>query len=151
MKKFAVAAALLSATIAAPAMAQDSGEARVQVHGGYITGGGLSDATVGVAAGYDFNFGNTFAGPEIAGNKILASHNVVEFSAGGRAGARISDTGKLYAAAGYTFGTIDNAYIGAGYEQKLSPTTFIKGEYRHQFISNWGNSNSFLAGVGMNF
>ena len=70
MKKFAVAAALLSAVVATPALAQN-GEGHVEVRGGYITGSGLDDATLGVAGGYDYNLGDkAFAGVEIAGDKI---------------------------------------------------------------------------------
>ena len=51
MKKFAVAAALLTAIVATPAMAAEGGEARVEVRGGYVTGSGLDDATLGVDDG----------------------------------------------------------------------------------------------------
>src|SRR3546814_12433177 len=72
MKKFAVAAALLSAVVAVPAMAADGGEIRAEVRGGYVTGSGLDDATLGAAVGYDFDLGSTtFAGAEIAGDKVL--------------------------------------------------------------------------------
>ena len=37
MKKFAVAAALLTAIVATPAMAAEGGEGRVEVRGGLIT------------------------------------------------------------------------------------------------------------------
>ena len=95
MKKFAVAAALLSAVVATPALAADGGEARVEVRGGYVTGSGLDDATLGVAGGYDFDLGSTaFGGAEIAGDKVLIDGAKVQFSAGGRAGARIGANGK---------------------------------------------------------
>ena len=71
MKKFAVAAALLSAVVATPALAQN-GEGHVEVRGGYITGSGLDDATLGVAGGYDYNLGDkAFAGVEIAGDGLF--------------------------------------------------------------------------------
>lgn len=149
MKKFAVAAALLSAAIASPAMAAD-GEARVEVRGGYVTGSGLDDATLGVAGGYDFNLGGVFAGPEIAGDKVLIDGARVQFSAGGRAGLNVSEAGKLYGTIGYTFGDVDDLYLGAGYQHKLSSSTFVKGEYRHQF-NNWGDFDAFTVGLGLNF
>ena len=52
MKKFAVAAALLSAVVATPALAQN-GEGHVEVRGGYITGSGLDDATLAELARTD--------------------------------------------------------------------------------------------------
>lgn len=149
MKKFAVAAALLSAAIASPAMAAD-GEARVEVRGGYVTGSGLDDATLGVAAGYDFDLGSAFAGAEIAGDKVLVDGARVQFSAGGRAGVNVSEAGKLYAAAGYTFGDIDDLYLGAGYQHALSSSTFAKVDYRHQF-NNWGDFDTFTVGLGLKF
>ena len=86
MKKFAVAAALLTAIVATPAMAQ--GEGRVEVRGGYVTGSGLDDATLGAAAGYDFDLGSTaFAGAEIAGDLVLIVGAKVHFSSGYRLGA----------------------------------------------------------------
>src|SRR3546814_5115261 len=85
MKKFAVAAALLSAVVAVPAMAATGGEARAEVRGGYVTGSGPDDATLGAAVGYDFDLGSTtFVGAELAGAKVLQNGIDVQFSAGGR-------------------------------------------------------------------
>ena len=65
MKKFAVAAALLTAIVATPAMAAEGGEGRVEVRGGLITGNGIDEATIGAAAGYDFDLSSTaFIGVE---------------------------------------------------------------------------------------
>ena len=55
MKKFAVAAALLSAVVATPALAAEGGEAHVEVRGGYVTGSGLDDATIGFITTLDSN------------------------------------------------------------------------------------------------
>ena len=152
MKKFAVAAALLSAIVATPALAADGGEARVEVRGGYITGSGLDDATLGVAGGYDYNLGDkAFAGVEIAGDKVLIDGAKVQFSSGARLGANLGTNGKLYATGGYTFGQIDDPYVGAGYQHKLGQNIYAKGEYRHQFINNFGDFDSFVAGVGFAF
>lgn len=152
MKKFAVAAALLTAIVATPAMAAD-GEARVEVRGGYVTGSGLDDATLGAAAGYDINLGSTaFAGAEIAGDKVLIDGAKVQFSSGGRLGANIGTNGKLYANGGYTFGQIDDPYVGAGYQHKLGQNIYAKAEYRHQFIgNNVKDFDTFAVGVGFAF
>lgn len=152
MKKFAVAAALLSAIVATPALAAD-GEARVEVRGGYVTGSGLDDATLGAAAGYDFNLGSTaFAGAEIAGDKVLIDGAKVQFSAGGRAGAKVGAAGKIYVNGGYTFGQIDDPYVGAGYQHKLGQNVYAKAEYRHQFIGdNVKDFDTFAVGVGFAF
>lgn len=152
MKKFAVAAALLSAIVATPALAAN-GEARVEVRGGYVTGSGLDDATLGAAAGYDFNLGSTaFAGAEIAGDKVLIDGAKVQFSAGGRAGANVGAAGKIYVNGGYTFGQIDDPYVGAGYQHKLGQNVYAKAEYRHQFIGdNVKDFDTFAVGVGFAF
>ena len=87
MKKFAVAAALLTAIVATPAMAAEGGEGRVEVRGGLITGNGADEATLGAAAGYDFDLGSTaFVGAEVAADKVLIDGADVQFSAGGRVG-----------------------------------------------------------------
>lgn len=152
MKKFAVAAALLTAIVATPAMAAEGGEARVEVRGGYITGSGFDDATLGIAGGYDFDLGSTaFGGAEIAGDKVLVDGADVQFSAGGRLGAKVGAAGKLYANAGYTFGQIDDPYVGAGYQHKLTQNVYAKAEYRHQFIDNFDDFDTFAVGVGFAF
>ncbi len=151
MKKFAVAAALLSAVVATPALAQN-GEGHVEVRGGYITGSGLDDATLGVAGGYDFNLGDkAFAGVEIAGDKVLIDGAKVQFSSGARLGANLGTNGKLYATGGYTFGQIDDPYVGAGYQHKLTQNVYGKVEYRHQFINNFDDTDAFAVGVGFAF
>ncbi len=151
MKKFAVAAALLSAVVATPALAQN-GEGHVEVRGGYITGSGLDDATLGVAGGYDYNLGDkAFAGVEIAGDKVLIDGAKVQFSSGARLGANLGTNGKLYATGGYPFGQIDDPYVGAGYQHKLTQNVYGKVEYRHQFINNFDDTDAFAVGVGFAF
>ena len=152
MKKFAVAAALLSAVVAVPAMAADGGEVRAEVRGGYITGSGFDDATIGAAAGYDFDLGaTTFAGAEVAGDKVLEDGADVQFSAGGRVGAKVGAAGKAYVTGGYTFTDIDDPYVGAGYQHKLGQNMYAKAEYRHQFIGNFSDFDTFAVGLGVAF
>jgi hypothetical protein len=152
MKKFALAAALLSAaTVATPALAQ-SGEGHAEVRGGYVTGSGYDDATLGVAAGYDIDLGAAFAGAEIAGDKVLASGEEVIFSAGGRLGTHIGTGGKLYAAGGYTFGYVDDPYAGVGYQHKLGDSLYGKAEWRHQFLGGgFKDYDTFMVGLGFAF
>lgn len=154
MKKFALAAVLLSAAVATPALAAPGGgEGHAEVRGGYVTGSGFDDATLGVAAGYDVDLGSmTFVGAEIAGDKVLAKGFDVDFSAGGRIGAKVGTAGKLYAAGGYTFGSVDDPYAGAGYQHKLGDSLYGKVEYRHQFLGGgFRDYDTFLAGVGFAF
>ena len=81
----------------------------------------------------------------------VAAAKVRKFSAGARAGAKIGANGKLYATGGYTFGDIDDPYVGAGYQHKLGQNLYAKAEYRHQFIENFGDFDTFVAGVGFAF
>src|SRR3546814_12884684 len=105
MKKFAVAAAFLTAIVATPALAAPAGEGRVEVRGGLITGTGADEGTAGLAAGYDFGLGSsTFVGDEIAGVEVLVDGANVHFSAGGRVGAQTGATGNLVANGRSTFG-----------------------------------------------
>ncbi|WP_260582534.1 outer membrane protein [Sphingopyxis sp. PET50] len=152
MKKFAVAAALLSAIVATPSLAAEGGEGRVEVRGGLITGNGIDEGTLGLAVGYDFDLGDTaFVGAEVAGDKVLVDGADVQFSAGGRIGAKLGANGKLFATGGYTFSDIDDPYVGAGYQHKFGSNVYGKVEYRHQFIGNFGDFDSFVAGVGFAF
>lgn len=152
MKKFAVAAALLSAVVATPALAAEGGEAHVEVRGGYVTGSGLDDATIGAAAGYDFDLGSSaFLGAEVAGDKVLKDGFDVQFSAGGRVGAKVGAAGKAYVTGGYTFSDIDDPYVGAGYQHKFGQNVYGKAEYRHQFIDGFDDFDTFAVGVGYAF
>jgi outer membrane immunogenic protein len=151
MNKLAIAATLLAAGLSTPAPAT-VGEAHVEVRGGYLWGNGADEATAGIAGGYDINLGDTaFVGAEVAGDKVLRNGTRVQFSSGGRAGTNVGTNGKLFATAGYTFGDIDDPYVGAGYQHKFGQNVYGKVEYRHQFISNFGDYNTATAGVGFAF
>src|SRR3546814_15731129 len=129
MKKFAVAAALLSAVVAVPAMAADGGEIRAEVRGGYVTGSGLDDATLGAAVGYDFDLGSTtFAGAEIAGDRVLKNGFDVQFSAGGRVGAKVGTAGKAYVTGGHTFSDINDPYASGSYPHRPGTNNRAQGE-----------------------
>ena len=134
-------------------MAAEGGEARAEVRGGLITGNGQDEGTLGLAASYDFDLGSsTFVGAEIAGDKVLVGGANVQFSAGGRVGAKIGASGKLYATGGYTFGDVDDPYVGAGYQHKLGQNLYGKVEYRHQFLGNNVNDfDTFAVGLGFAF
>ena len=75
----------------------------------------------------------------------------VQFSSGARLGANLGTNGKLYATGGYTFGQIDDPYVGAGYQHKLTQNVYGKVEYRHQFINNFDDTDAFAVGVGFAF
>jgi hypothetical protein len=147
-------ALLASLAMASPALANES---RVEARGGVIWNGGDSEAIAGVAAGYDFDLGSkAFAGAEVSADKILESNTRVAFGFTGRAGVKVSDAGKLYAAGGYTTKPCrfcdDSLHLGAGYQHNFGRNLYGKVEYRHYFVDNGGSDpDAVVAGVGMHF
>jgi len=119
MSKYLIAAfAVSTATIAAPAMAQDAGKsfsgAHVEVLGGWdrVQGEGSHDDGVlyGVGAGYDVRSGNAVFGLEGEASDStqkqsdagLTEHASRDLYVGGRVGAVVGGNNLLYAKAGYT-------------------------------------------------
>ena len=145
------AAAAAAATIATPAYAN---EGRADVHAGVVWAGGDSEATAGVAAGYDWDLGTGgFFGIEGSADKVLVDGSDVYFGLSGRVGAKVAgDKGKLYALAGYTFGEgEDSPHAGVGYEHMLGSNVYGKVEYRHFFVDDFKDLNAAVVGVGIRF
>ena len=77
---------LASLAVASPALAN---EARVEARGGVFWADGYTQDSYGVAAGYDFDLGETlFAGAEVSADKIADTGTKVAFGLTGRAGRR---------------------------------------------------------------
>ena len=155
MRKTAITLALAaSAAVATPAHAEAEG--RVETRGGIAWANGNEEAVAGVAAGYDFDLGqketgSVFFGVEGSADKILANGADVVFGATARLGAKIGENGKLYGTAGYSFGEGEDVpHIGAGYQQKLGESLYVKAEYRH-FFSDFVDVNTAAVGVGFTF
>ncbi|MFC3173446.1 outer membrane protein [Novosphingobium bradum] len=143
---------LASLALATPALAN---EARVEARGGVYWLPGNSEATAGVAAGYDYDLGSTaFVGAELSADKILTSGTKVAYGFTGRAGAKLAAT-KLFVAGGYTTepctGCEGAWHAGAGAELPLMGKVYGKVEYRHFFVDNFADSDSLVAGVGIKF
>jgi outer membrane immunogenic protein len=133
MMRIHIAAALLAATVATPAFAQDGspftgvrveaivGADRVKVEGGHDTG-----AVYGVGVGYDFQVGGAVIGIEgeaadstvkecvvdsvVIGDELCANAKR-DLYVGGRVGGVIGSNTLLYAKGGYT-----NARVGLNYD-----------------------------------
>ena len=155
---FSLAASLAVAT---PVMAQSSAKdtasdmgARVDIHTGLgWADSGKANATLGATAGYDIaTGGGTFAGLEESVDKVLTSQDKVRFGTTVRFGTHVTPADKLYALAGYSYGTGPNGtHVGAGVEHSFGPV-FGKVEYRHTFNEDAvKDSNATLVGVGMHF
>ena len=148
-----LAAAAASVAVASPAFAN---EARVEARGGAVWSNGDTEATAGIAAGYDFDLGqSTFAGVEVSADKMLTSNTKVAFGFNARAGAKLGETTKLYALGGYTTEPCDACKgswgAGAGFQQAFGKSLYGKLEYRHDFVGGLPDSNSAVAGVGVRF
>lgn len=151
--------AALGATIAAigaasPALAN---EGHVDARVGANWSDGTSNATAGIAAGYDFDLGSAaFVGAEVSADKVLASHYLTTWSFAGRLGAKLDPQDKVYAIGGYTTklhgyenGT---ALLGGGLERGLGGRTYARVEYRHNFGDTiTPDANSVTGGVGVHF
>jgi hypothetical protein len=143
------AAAAFVATIAAPASAN---ETRVEVRGGAFIASDNTEATAGIAAGYDAEMGpQAFIGAEVSADKVLAGGADIYVGLTGRGGVRVGQGGKVFGAGGYTFVEGENAWhLGAGYERQFSGNLYWKAEYRH-FFTDFDDGDQIVAGVGVKF
>lgn len=155
MRKVLLAMGAIGASLAIAAPAQ-ANEARVEARGGVWWGYGQSEATAGVAAGYDFDLGDSaFVGLEASGDKILTDGTKVAFGAAARAGFKAGEATKIFANGGYTTevcdGCDDTWHLGAGVQHKLGGNFYIKAEYRHFFVENFEDADAVVGGVGVTF
>lgn len=145
---------LASLALATPALAN---EGRIEARGGVIWSNGTSEDTYGVAAGYDFDLGQTaFAGVEVSGDKIATTGTKVAYGATGRLGVKAGEGTRLFTAGGYTTEACDLCegqwHLGAGLEQKLAGKVYVKAEYRHYFENNVvTGGDALVGGVGVRF
>ena len=146
MRNMILAAAAIAAMASTPAMA--AGEARVEARGGIAWAAGAEDFVGGVAAGYDFDLGDTaFVGGEVSYDTDFEGFDGVNLAA--RLGGKIGK-GKLYATVGYDVGDIDEVNIGAGYLHGFSDKLYGKVEYR-RYLLNGTDLNAAVVGVGIKF
>lgn len=154
MKKISIAAAVLATVVATPALAN---EGRVEARGGIYWTGGDSEATAGVAAGYDWSMGDRgFVGVEASGDKVLTSGAKVSLGLNARGGAKLDNGAKLYVTGGWNSEPCDlceDAFsAGAGAEFPFGNALYGKVEYRHFFVGNgFSDANAAVAGIGIRF
>lgn len=150
MRKMIIAAATVATLSSTPAFAETAGEGRVEARGGIAWAGGEEEAIAGIAAGYDFDLGETaFFGVEASADKILASDTEVVFGATARVGIKAGENGKFYVNGGYSFNDSDAFHAGAGYQHKLGKNVYAKVEYRRFFDTV--DINTAAVGVGFAF
>lgn len=131
MRLQAIAAAMAAATVVAtPAYA---GESRVEVRGGVIWCCGVSDETIGLALGHDFDAGSAmFIGIEAVAD---TNFDFVDPTLGvnARIGAKLGQGGKLFGTVGYAIETgydIDDFVVGAGYQHNLGTNALVSVQYQ---------------------
>jgi len=147
-------AAAAAAAAATPAIAN---EARVEARTGIIWDGSDSEAVAGVAVGYDYDLNDRFfVGVEGSADKILADDTRVSWGAGGRIGAKVTPTTKLYAAS--TWQSKPCRYcnsavaVGGGLQQSLNDKVYAKVEYKHELVGdNTPDADLGLVGIGLKF
>lgn len=147
----AVVAAVAAAT---PALAN---EARVEARGGVIWNGSDSEATAGVAAGYDYDLGDKlFVGVQGSADKILTDNTRVSWGAGGRVGVKVLPGTKAYALADWQ--SKNTRYgnsavgVGGGIQQDVGSRYYVKAEYQHLLVGdNTPDADRGLVGVGVKF
>ena len=149
MRKIAIAIGVAAAAISTPAMAN---EARVEARAGVISVFCEEEAIAGVAAGYDFDLGDTvFAGVEASADKVLVDGADVAWGFTGRLGTKLGEDTKLFAAAGYTVGEGEDVeHLGAGIQHNVSDSLYVKAEYRH-FFGSFADGDSGVVGLGLRF
>lgn len=150
MKKLILLASAAAALVATPAMAEGAaGEGRIEARGGIAWAGGFDDFIGGVAAGYDFDLGETaFVGPEASYDTNFDGLDAINL--GGRLGFKAGASTKVYAAAAYDVGDFDRFNAGVGVQQSFGDKVYGKVEYRRYFF-NGTDLNAALVGVGVKF
>ncbi len=157
MRKFAIAATLLAATIATPALAQDTnnlGGFRIEGLVGYdrpsIEDENADGIAYGVGVGYDFQSGNAVFGVEAEAMDSSANERIAgavlpgdelrvragrDLYVGGRVGVGVGGNSLVYAKAGYT-----NARVRVDYEDGTAGTAAD--------FTERGNLDGIRAGAG---
>lgn len=147
-------AAVAAVAVTTPALAN---EARVEARGGVIWDGSDSEATAGVAAGYDYDLGSKlFVGVQASADKVLTSGTRVSWGLGGRIGAKVLPATKLYAVADWESKPCrycnSAVGVGGGVQQDLGQRYYVKAEYQHLLIGdNTPDADLGLVGVGVKF
>lgn len=143
-----IALAAAAAAIATPAYADES---RIEARGGVAWCCGVSDETIGVAVGHDFDLKSTlFIGVEaVADTDFNFTDPVIGVNA--RLGAKVGEDTKVFALAGYAYSTgieLDDAVVGAGVQHNVGQTTLLSLQYQRSVDFD---INRVLVGVGVRF
>lgn len=126
-----------------------------------------SDIGYGFAVGYDkalspslligAEAGMNFSGVSYADDALRSRR---EFDVSGRIGTPITHSTLLYGKVGYSnlqvrevdqLRNLDGLLLAAGAEVKVSPSAYLKSEYRYVTYGDGYSTNGILTGVGLRF
>ena len=172
MKNFMIAAAIGTATLTTPAMANDFGGLRAEVTAGLddVTGGvDTTDVAYGAALGYDLQFGKVVIGVEATAANVFER---ADLGAAARLGYALNKNVLAYGRVGYTdlerpqtctpaagnrpavcrnAPNLDGVTVGGGLEARLAGPVFTKVEYRFTDFAGAVGRHGALVGVGVRF
>lgn len=148
MVKFIIPAAL-ALLASTPALAD---EGRVEIRGGYTSIVSLSEAVVGIAAGYDADVGGkAFVGGEVSVDKVLNGGFDEVYGITGRAGIKVTEDARIFVAGGHSFGNGDSWHAGIGAEHNLGSNVYAKLEHRRNFTNFGFDFDTTVIGFGIKF
>ncbi|MGC4251519.1 MAG: outer membrane beta-barrel protein [Sphingobium sp.] len=140
-----------------------------------------ADLAVGIAAGYDAELSpGLIGGVEVGANFSGADYSFGDATTGGslharrdltlagRLGTKVSNNTLLYGKVGYSnfrvrsediaegvttsnLKNLDGVLLGVGAEVAISPTTYLKSEYRYTNYQDGFVRNDVLTGIGIRF
>jgi hypothetical protein len=134
--------------VSSPALAN---EGRVELRTGIAWVSGVSDETIGIAAGYDADVSeNVFVGVEAVAD---TDFNFVSPTLGvnARLGTKVMETGRLFALAGYAYETqfdFDDAVVGVGFQQEFGTGMLVSLQYQRYVDTE---VNRVAIGLGARF
>lgn len=143
---YAAVAAL--AALATPAKAD---ETRVEVRSGIVWCCGVSDETIGLAVGHDFDLGgDMFAGIEAVAD---TDFDFVDPTIGvnARLGTKLGEDTKVFVLGGYAYETgfdFDDALIGAGVQHNVGEKALLSLQYQRYLDTD---VNRVAVGFGLRF
>ena len=148
MRFSTIATAAAIAAIATPAYAD---ETRAEVRGGIVWCCGVSDETIGVALGHDFDVGaGLFIGVEAVADTSFDFGDPT-IGANARIGTKLGEDTKVFGLVGYAYETtfdFDDAVIGTGVQQNVGEKALLSLQYQRYLDTD---VNRVVVGLGFRF
>jgi 23S rRNA (adenine2503-C2)-methyltransferase len=124
----------------------------MEVRGGLITGNGIDEGTLASPpVMISTSAARPSSVPKSRATRFCRWREGPVLVGRPRSAPRSAPTASSMPPAATPSAMIDDPYVGAGYQHKLGQNIYAKAEYRHQFINNFGDFDTFVAGVGFAF